>query len=36
VQKACRIDVGQRRITPDPLTDNSTIGVEKSTAEEGR
>ena len=34
--KGDRIGVGQELSTLDPLTDNTTIGVEKSTAEEGR
>lgn len=29
-----KIDVGQERNTPDPLTDNPTIGRDKSTADE--
>jgi hypothetical protein len=29
-----KIDVGQERNTPDPLTDNETIGRGNSTAED--
>jgi hypothetical protein len=30
-----RIEAGQKRITPDPQTDNDTIGGSIVTAEEG-
>ena len=36
VQRGYRIEAGQMLNTPDPQTDNQTIGVSKSTAEEGR
>jgi hypothetical protein len=34
LQETDRIDVGQERNTPDPLTDTTTIGRDKSTAED--
>ncbi len=34
LQPTDRIDVGQERNTPDPLTDTRTIGRDKSTAED--